>query len=434
VGRRENQTVGPSAAEQLGGSPASILHQPKSVWAVAFACVIAFMGIGLVDPILPAISAQLGATTAQTELLFTSYLLVTGLAMFFTSFVSSRLGAKPTLLVGLALIVLFAALAGASGSVNEVIGFRAGWGLGNALFISTALATIVGAASGGADRAIILYEAALGLGIAIGPLVGGALGSITWRGPFFGTAVLMAIGLLAIVLLLGRIPRPATRVPLSATFRALRNPSLLTLGLAALFYNFGFFSLLAYTPFPLETAAKAAGHADFGAHQLGLIFCGWGLCVAITSVFAAPRLTARFGRQRTLYAMLVLLALDLAAMAVFVDQLWVLIGATIGGGLFLGVMNTVLTESAMEATELPRAVASSTYSGIRFVGGAIAPALAGVIATAISPAAPYWVGAAALVVSIGVLLVGRRHLAHLDHHPEAEPSDELAAVLTAADS
>ena len=27
-------------------------HQPKAVWAVGFACVIAFMGIGLVDPIL----------------------------------------------------------------------------------------------------------------------------------------------------------------------------------------------------------------------------------------------------------------------------------------------------------------------------------------------------------------------------------------------
>jgi ACDE family multidrug resistance protein len=414
-------------------APVSILHQPKSVWAVAFACVIAFMGIGLVDPILPAISAQLGATTAQTELLFTSYLLVTGLAMFFTSFVSSRLGAKPTLLVGLALIVVFAALAGASGSVNEVIGFRAGWGLGNALFISTALATIVGAASGGADRAIILYEAALGLGIAIGPLVGGALGSISWRGPFFGTAVLMAIGLLAIVVLLGKIPAPTSRVPVSATFRALRYPALLTLGVAALFYNFGFFTLLAYTPFPLETAAKASGYAGFGAHQLGLIFCGWGLCVAITSVFVAPRLTARFGRQRTLYAMLVLLALDLAAMAVFVDQLWVLVGCTIGGGLFLGVMNTVLTESAMEATELPRAVASSTYSGIRFVGGAIAPALAGVL-SASSAAAPYAVGTAALVVAIVVLLVGRRHLAHLDTHLVPEPADEEAAVLTAADS
>ena len=191
----------------------SILRQPRAVWAVAFACVIAFMGIGLVDPILPAISHDLGATEAQTMLLFTSYLLVTGLAMFFTSFVSSRIGAKKTLLIGLALIVVFAALAGASNSVGMIIGFRAGWGLGNALFISTALATIVGAASGGADSAIILYEAALGLGIAIGPLVGGALGAISWRGPFFGTAVLMAIGLVALLVLLGKPSREADAGP-----------------------------------------------------------------------------------------------------------------------------------------------------------------------------------------------------------------------------
>ena len=68
----------------------SMLKQPKAVWAVAFACVIAFMGIGLVDPILPAIAESLEATPTQTELLFTSYLLITGLAMLFTSWLSSR--------------------------------------------------------------------------------------------------------------------------------------------------------------------------------------------------------------------------------------------------------------------------------------------------------------------------------------------------------
>ena len=131
---------------------ASILRQPRAVWAVAFAAVIAFMGIGLVDPILPAISAELDASPSQSMLLFTSYLFITGGMMFFTSFVSSRIGAKTTLLIGLVLIVAFAALAGFSSSVDQIIGFRAGWGLGNALFISTALSTIVGAASGGSGR------------------------------------------------------------------------------------------------------------------------------------------------------------------------------------------------------------------------------------------------------------------------------------------
>ncbi|MGL1204058.1 MFS transporter, partial [Vibrio parahaemolyticus] len=89
-----------------------------------------------------------------------------------------------------------------SGSVDAVIGFRAGWGLGNALFISTALATIVGAASGGSSAAIVLYEAALGLGIAVGPLLGGILGEASWRGPFFGVVALMAIAFVAVAVLL----------------------------------------------------------------------------------------------------------------------------------------------------------------------------------------------------------------------------------------
>lgn len=62
-----------------------LLSQPKAVWAVAFACVISFMGIGLVDPILPAIAAQLHASPSEVSLLFTSYLLVTGFMMFFRS-------------------------------------------------------------------------------------------------------------------------------------------------------------------------------------------------------------------------------------------------------------------------------------------------------------------------------------------------------------
>ena len=414
-------------------SSTSLLKQPKAVWAVAFACVIAFMGIGLVDPILPAISADLGASAAQTMLLFTSYLLVTGFAMFFTSFVSSRLGAKRTLLAGLALIVIFAALAGASDSVGMIIGFRAGWGLGNALFISTALATIVGAASGGAESAIILYEAALGLGIAIGPLLGGLLGGISWRGPFFGTAVLMAIALVALLILLGKPTDKPEPVALSATFRALGQPALLTLGLAALFYNFGFFSLLAWSPYPLEAAAKASGIESFGAHELGLIFCGWGLALAVTSVFVAPLLTRRFGRRRTLYAMLGALAILMAVLALNVTDLRVLIVGIIIGGLFLGVMNTVLTESVMEATDLPRAVASSTYSGVRFVGGAAAPALAGVIAAALGYGAPYWIGCAGLLIAIGILVTGRNHLARIDTHLAEEPADE-ALALTAADA
>jgi len=85
----------------MSGAPAaSPFRQPKAVFAVAFACVVSFMGIGLVDPILPAISHELNASPSEVTLLFTSYLVVTAVAMLITNWVSSRLGAKQTLIAG----------------------------------------------------------------------------------------------------------------------------------------------------------------------------------------------------------------------------------------------------------------------------------------------------------------------------------------------
>ncbi len=393
------------------------------------------MGIGLVDPILPAISHELGASPSQTMLLFTSYLFITGAAMFFTSWVSSRIGVKRTLIAGLVLVVIFAALAGASGTVDAIIGFRAGWGLGNALFISTALAAIVGAASGGARQAIVLYEAALGIGLAVGPLVGGLLGSISWRGPFFGTAALMAIALVAILALL-RAPKrrdgdPAPAAPekvsILAGFRALRNPALRSLSIVALFYNFGFFVLLAYSPYPMEAAASAVG-IEFGAHELGLVFFGWGLALAITSVLVAPVLTRRLGLRPVLFSMLGALTVCLVLLGLFVDSLPGLVVVVVVSGLLLGVMNTALTEAVMEATDLPRNVASSTYSGVRFMGGAIAPAVAGPIAEVLGAGMPYWFGAASIVVSMVVLGIAGRHLAHIgqSHETPIEEAEDIS--------
>src|SRR5215468_508335 len=97
----------------------SPFRQPRAVWAVAFACVVSFMGIGLVDPILASLRDKLHASPAQVELLFTSYLVITAVAMLVTGWVSSRIGAKRTLIAGLVLIVVFSALAGASATPSS---------------------------------------------------------------------------------------------------------------------------------------------------------------------------------------------------------------------------------------------------------------------------------------------------------------------------
>jgi MFS transporter, ACDE family, multidrug resistance protein len=393
------------AATTAADAPApSILQQPRAVWAVAFACVIAFMGIGLVDPILKPIAEQLHASPSQVSLLFTSYMAVIGVAMLITGAVSSRIGAKRTLLIGLAIIVVFSALAGLSNSIGMIVAFRAGWGLGNALFIATALATIVNSASGSVAEAIILYEAALGVGIAAGPLVGGELGTISWRGPFFGVAVLMTIALAATAFLLPASPPQARRTSVVEPLKALRHRSLATVAVTALLYNFGFFTLLAFTPFPLAMSAR----------QIGLIFFGWGLALAFTSVVVAPRLQHRFGTVNVLIVNLLAMTATLVVMALGTDHKAVLAACVVVAGLFIGINNTLITETVMKAAPVERGVASAAYSFMRFGGAAVAPWLAGVLGEQVSVHLPFWVGAAAVLMGAGVLAATRPHLGGID--------------------
>ena len=395
----------------------SPFKQPRAVWAVAFACVVSFMGIGLVDPILKSLAGQLDATPSQVELLFTSYLVITAVAMLVTGWVSSRLGAKKTLITGLAIIVVFAALAGSSDSIGGIVGFRAGWGLGNALFIATSLAVIVASASGGFAGAIILYETALGVGIALGPVIGGLLGSISWRGPFFGVSVLMAIALVATLLFLPKTPLPAHKQGLGEPLAALKHRPLALTSVVGLLYNWGFFTLLGYSPFLMGIDSPIL---------LGAVFCGWGAFVAVFSVLVAPRLQRRFGTARTLYVNFALMAVDLALIGVFSQVPAVVIGGVIIAGAFIGVNNTLVTTAVMSIAPVERPVASATYGFVRFIGGGLAPFAAGLMVEAFDPAGhlPFLIAAGAVVLAALVLTTVRGPLAAADRGEVAQPEPD----------
>ncbi|MGX1679460.1 MFS transporter [Streptomyces althioticus] len=376
----------------------SILKQPKAVWATAGASVVAFMGIGLVDPILPSIAEGLDASAGQVSLLFTSYFLITALAMLVTGFVSSRIGGRKTLLLGLALVVVFAGLSGTSGSVGELVGFRAGWGLGNALFVSTALAVIVGAAAGGSAAAILLYESALGLGMACGPLVGALLGDASWRYPFFGTAALMAVGFVCIAAFLKEQPRPARKTSLLDPVKALGHGGLASTAVSAFFYNYTFFTVLAFTPFVL----------NMSPYRSGAVFFAWGVLLAVFSVIVAPRLQKRFGSLKVLGGSLVLLAADVLVLGYGGHTAAVV--CTVLSGALIGVNNTVYTELALGVSDAPRPVASAGYNFVRWFAAAAAPFFAPKIEEWSDVHMPFTVAAVTAVLGALVVLVRRRSL------------------------
>ena len=271
---------------------------------------------------------------------------------------------------------------------------------------------IVGAAAGGFSGAIILYETALGIGIALGPLVGGELGRISWRGPFFGVTALMSVSLIATIAFVDQTPRPPRRTSIIEPIRALRHRGLAVMSVTALCYNWGFFTLLAYTPFPMQ----------LGIHQLGYVFTGWGVLVAIFAVFVAPREQRRFGTPRTLYVNLALLAADLAVIAAFTSSRATLIVAVIVSGAFVGLNNTLTTQAVMLVAPVERPVASASYGFVRFIGGGLAPYCAARLAASLNVHVPFYLGAVAVAAAIAILATGHSLLTRAEQDSSAEPT------------
>ena len=362
---------------------------PPAVLATAFATFVAFVGIGVVDPILPVIGREMGASSFEVELLFTSYLVIMAVAMLASGALATRLGGKKTMLAGLGLVAICAGLCAGAPSVEFLAVVRGGWGFGNALFTATALSIIVGLMSGGSARAIRLYEAALGLGIAAGPLLGGLLGSVSWRMPFAGTAVLMMVAFFSTYFTVDDSETPDEHdVSAREILGALKNRPVLLNALVGLSYSYGFFTILAYSPLTLESLSSI---------PLGVVYFFWGALVAVASVVVVSYL------QRYLEPTTILLG-DFVAMTV------VMIAAGLAGqtellvvvvisGLFCGIANAQFTTFAIGVSPFSRSVSSGAYNFLRWSGAAIAPVLAGFVADAYGAHVPFFI--AAVVMAIG---------------------------------
>jgi len=379
----------------------AIKGQPRTVWITAFAAVVAFMGIGLVDPILHTIAEALDAPPNKLTLLFGVYLGVQVLAMLLTGVAAYRFGPKRTLVTGLICIVIAAGVSTFASDIDQLIALRVIWGLGNALFIATALAFIVGQARGGQQGAILLYEAALGIGLAVGPLLGALLGEWSWRAPFGGTALLMLAGAILCAVMLppdGPISdRP--KVTLLDPLKALRNRNLAINSLASAFYTGALFTVIAWAPI-------AMGMRPINA---GMVFFAWGVLTALAGVFLAPGIARAVGDRGgvigaiTAYAVV----MALAGVGVAIDQVWLICLAVALSGIPSGVLNTLFTGVAMSAVDAgtPRSVASAGYSFLRWMGGAISAILVAYLADWFGAPAPFWFAVGYCALAVVALLV-----------------------------
>ncbi|GAA1255681.1 MFS transporter [Pseudonocardia aurantiaca] len=133
---------------------------------------------------LPKIRANLGASLEGLEWTVNAYTLAFAVFLLTAAAVGDRVGRKPTFLAGIALFTAASAGAALAPSTEVLIAARAMQGLGAAVLLPLALTLLVGAVSEARrGMAIAGLSAVSGLGIALGPFVGGAVvqaGSWEW--------------------------------------------------------------------------------------------------------------------------------------------------------------------------------------------------------------------------------------------------------------
>jgi MFS transporter, DHA1 family, tetracycline resistance protein len=267
--------------------------------------------------------------------------------------------------------------------------------------------------SGAADRTrwLGLAGAAVGLGIAAGPLLGGLLGARGLRLPAFAAGGIALANALYGFFFIREFPpvgpaeadRQNLRVnPISAILDVIRRrelrPFLLTL--AAL--NISFSGLP--STFPLFSQARFGWTPSAN----GLFFTFIGACAVLTQGFVVGRIAPRVGESRlsTLGAAMAMLMFPFAAVAPAGWMLYPALGVVaIGTGLSIPSLMSLVAHNA------PQGEVGRVMGGVQSVLSACliaGPGLAGAVHQALGPPAPYWMGAGFAAAGFAIVTLSSR--------------------------
>ncbi|HXW46893.1 MAG TPA: MFS transporter [Streptosporangiaceae bacterium] len=186
-------------------------------WAILGVLIISLAAIVLDNTILnialKTISEPrtgLGASQSQLEWAINSYTLVFAGLLFTFGVVGDRVGRRRMLVIGMALFGLSSLVCAYSRSPDQLIWARAAMGFGGAAVMPQTLSIVTNVFDPRErPRAIGIWASAVGVAIAVGPIVGGLLLDHFWWGSVFLVNVpLTAIGIVAILLLVPESKSP----------------------------------------------------------------------------------------------------------------------------------------------------------------------------------------------------------------------------------
>ena len=180
-------------------------------WILGVLC-LSLLVIGLDNTILnvaiPTLVRDLGASNSQLQWIVDSYTLVFACLLLTAGSLSDKYGRRSALAVGLVIFGTGSLMSAFAGSASVLISTRALMGLGGALIMPSTLSILTNVfPAEERGRAIGIWAGVSGLGIGIGPVVGGWLLTHFWWGSVF----LVNVPVVIFALIAGRLIIPNSR-------------------------------------------------------------------------------------------------------------------------------------------------------------------------------------------------------------------------------
>jgi EmrB/QacA subfamily drug resistance transporter len=173
--------------------------------AVVIATFMLLLDITVVNTALPKIASSLGASLTDLQWVIDAYALALATVVLTAGSLADRYGRKRAFLIGLGIFSVASLACALAPSAEFLIAARAVQGIGGAVMFALSLALVAQEFPGGRERgtAMAIYGATIGVAVAAGPLVGGALTqALGWESVFY---LNVPIGLVAIVIAATRV-------------------------------------------------------------------------------------------------------------------------------------------------------------------------------------------------------------------------------------
>ncbi|MER5965249.1 MFS transporter [Streptomyces sp. NPDC002057] len=180
--------------------PLSVPRQRMVLATVCLAALAITLDTTIVNVALPELSRQLSASTRDLQWIVDAYNLSFASLVLTAGSIGDRFGRRPALLAGLAGFALTSLAGGLVDSANALILIRFLMGASAAVIFPTTLSIITNTFPERRERAVAIgiWGAVTGLGVAIGPVVGGVLlAHFSWPSVFFALVPVAALAFIA---------------------------------------------------------------------------------------------------------------------------------------------------------------------------------------------------------------------------------------------